>query len=349
MKRSAITRVGKSLLFNTGIVACARAHGEPVSALIRVLAYHSVAPAQTNYCKTDIRVDPPDFERQMAYLARHYRVLPLDEAIAKLTSGRSLPAKAVAITFDDGYRDNYEHAFPVLRRWGLPATFFVVSAAVSGRSPFWVAQLQLALMSADDLAPVRRAFAMPANATADDAVSRQNVIDHISVQINRADTTTRAHLLECAYSSLGFNPGLPAHIPPVLTPAHLREMAAAGMTIGSHSATHPILTSLDQDTAEQELLDSKRELESMIERPVDHFAFPNGPGVANFSAAAARLVSACGYRSACTSFRGMLKSGSELFAIPRLNIGGDVNRAEFAFKLEEHKFSLLLFDNAPSV
>ena len=130
MKRSAITRVGKSLLFNTGIVACARAHGEPVSALIRVLAYHSVAPTQTNYCKTDIRVDPPDFERQMAYLARHYRVLPLDEAIAKLTSGRSLPAKAVAITFDDGYRDNYEHAFPVLRRWGLPATFFVVSAAV---------------------------------------------------------------------------------------------------------------------------------------------------------------------------------------------------------------------------
>lgn len=349
MKRSAITRLGKSLLFNTGLVACARARGGPQSALIRVLAYHSVAPAQTAYCKRDIRVDPPEFARQMAYLARHYRVLPLDEALARLTSGRSLPAKAVVITFDDGYRDNYDHAFPVLQRWGLPATFFVVSAAVCGRSPFWVGQLQLALMSAVDLAPVRRAFAMTAHAAADDAVSRQEVIDLISAQINRADTTGRAQLLERAYSSLDFDPGLPAHIPPVLSPAQLREMAAAGMTIGSHSATHSILTSLDPGTAERELLESKRELESMVERSVEHFAFPNGPGVANFSAAAARLVSACGYRSACTSFRGMLKSGSDLFAIPRLNIGGDVTRAEFAFKLEEHKFSLLLFDSGPAV
>ena len=302
MKRSAITRIGKRLLFNSGMVACARARSDWHGPLVRVLAYHSVAPAQTSYCKADIRIEPAQFERQMAYLARHYRVLPLGEAVATLSSGRSLPAKAVAITFDDGYRDNYDYALPVLQSFGLPATFFAVSAAVSGRQPFWVGQLQLALMTAADLTPVRRAFAVVDARAADDVDSRQNLIDRISVLINRADAATRAQLLERTYAALGFDPDLPAHIPPVLTPTHLREMAAAGMTIGSHSATHPILTSLDQDAAARELFDSKSELEAMIDGRVEHFAFPNGPGVANFSLSAARLVDACGYRSACTSF-----------------------------------------------
>lgn len=348
MKRTAITRFAKSLLFNSGVLACARAWGNWQAPLVRVLAYHSVAPAPASYCKADIRIEPRQFERQLAFLARHYRVLPLDEAIADLSCGRPLPARAVAITFDDGYRDNYDYALPVLQRFGLPATFFVVSAAVSGRQPLWVGQLQLALMTAADLAPVRRAFGQSATTAADNADSRQDLIDRISTLINRADAPTRALLLERTYAALEFDPGLPANIPLVLTPTHLREMEAAGMTIGSHSATHPILTSLDQDAAAHELSNSKNEIEAMIEGRVEHFAFPNGPGVENFSASAARLVSACGYRSASTSFRGMLKSEGQLFAIPRLNIGGTVTDAEFAFKLEEHNFSLLLFDSATS-
>ncbi len=347
MKRSDLTRLGKSLLFHTGLVPRARDSDAQYGECVRVLAYHSVAPDPAPYCKSDIRVRPAEFEQQVKYLARHYQVLSLSAVSAILADGGRLPARAVVITFDDGYEDNYLYAYPLLARYGLVATFFVVSDAVLGRMPLWVAQLQFAIMKAPDLTGLCREFDLPVRAVDKNMAAQQEIINKISSEINRAHREGREGLLERAFRALDFDPRLAANIPQVMTPLQLREMADAGMSIGSHSATHAILTSQDALTARAELAQSKQDIETLLGRAVDHFAFPNGPGVDNFSTAMAQLAGECGYRTASTSMRGVLSNGRALHAIPRLNIGEAMSLAEFAFKLEEHRFARLLFDIKP--
>ena len=348
MKRSSITRVAKNLLYYSGVIPMLRSRPESSAPIIRVLAYHSVSPATATYCKSGIRVSPAHFDEQMAYLSRHYQILSMDEAVAHLTTARDLPRNAVVITFDDGYRDNYIYAWPILRKWRVTATFYVVSSAVTGRQPFWVAQLQQAIMVARDLTAVLNEFKLPSDRFAGTYESRQRLIDLISTLANRASLEHRNSLLERVFSILAVDPAAADCNPEMLTPAQVRELSDSGITIGSHSATHPILTSLSEYDTTRELLDSKKDLEAIVERPVVHFAFPNGPGVTNINAATVKLVQAAGYQTATTSIRGMLSAQTDLFSIPRQNIGGDLNHSDFAFKLEEHKFRYLLFDAAPA-
>ena len=204
-------------------------------------------------------------------------------------------------------------------------------------------------MVARDLTAVLNEFKVPSDRFAGTHESRQRLIDLISTLANRAGLDHRNSLLERVFSILAVDLAAADCNPEMLTPAQVRELSDSGITIGSHSATHPILTSLSEDDTTRELLDSKKDLEAIVERPVVHFAFPNGPGVTNINAATVKLVRAAGYRTASTSIRLSTPAPpTDLFSIPRQNIGDDLNHSDFAFKLEEHKFRYLLFDVAPA-
>ncbi|MFH1858527.1 MAG: polysaccharide deacetylase family protein, partial [Candidatus Omnitrophota bacterium] len=89
---------------------------------LRILLYHSISDTWED----DLNVRVGDFEEQMAYLADHYQVLSLQEAFQKLTSGDAFPEKSIVLTFDDGYKDNFHRAYPVLEKYRLPATIFLL-------------------------------------------------------------------------------------------------------------------------------------------------------------------------------------------------------------------------------
>jgi len=97
-----------------------------------IIMYHSVSPEAS--IKTMLAVKPETFERQMAFLKKHkYAVLPLGELAGMIKEKKKLPPRAVAITFDDGYKNNFTYAFPVLKKYGLAATVFIITDEV-GRS-----------------------------------------------------------------------------------------------------------------------------------------------------------------------------------------------------------------------
>ncbi len=123
---------------------------------------------------------------------------------------------------------------------------------------------------------------------------------------------------------------------------HLKEMVANGMTIGSHTMSHPILTSLPDEQVLTELRRSKRILEEICGVPIKHFAFPNGPGVKNFDSRTSMLVEKAGYVSASTSYRGVVSKTSNRFALERQGINYELTKRAFAFKLEEQHFKSLL-------
>ena len=114
-----------------------------------VLRYHSVSePSERNeaYRGAGIAVSPELFERQMRYLSDSYQVVPLDRLVERSGAGAPFPARAVAITFDDGYRDNYTNALPVLDSLGLAATVYVTTDAIGDGWRFWVSRLRFVLL-----------------------------------------------------------------------------------------------------------------------------------------------------------------------------------------------------------
>ena len=102
-----------------------------------ILRYHRVIPLDEPPSYYRMGISEALFESQMKWLASHRRVVPLEELLQCLDSGVTPPEDLVVLTFDDGYRDNRTHAAPILRLYGLPATFYVTSSCLTARMPFW--------------------------------------------------------------------------------------------------------------------------------------------------------------------------------------------------------------------
>ena len=110
----------------------------PISARVPILMYHyiSAPPPGADRYRIDLSVTPQDFERQLQHLASNgYTTISLYELYAHLTLGRSLPPRPVVLTFDDGYRDHYEHAFPLLKKYGMRGTFFITTDFINFGNP----------------------------------------------------------------------------------------------------------------------------------------------------------------------------------------------------------------------
>ena len=340
MKRSSLTKILKLFLYSSGMISLARLCRSN-GTCIPVLRYHSVSKG-VDYCPQSISVGKELFERQIKYIAKHYSVITLDKVVDCLQRQVSFPKRALAITFDDGYLDNYTDAYRILAKYRLPATFFVTADPVVGGKPFWVGWLQRGISRLPDLSALMNLFGVKEQKRLDVKGKKKALIETISVEINNSSLEGKSdilHRLEGVFDSF-LKDRMDSNF--MLRPEHLQEMLAAGMQIGSHTMTHPILSSLSDDQVLEELLESKRILESICGSPIRHFAFPNGPGVKNFDNRVSRLVEKAGYVSASTSERGIVTLASNRFAMERQGINHELSIGPFAFKLEEHNFKYLL-------
>ncbi len=341
MRRSTVTRHIKNLLFFTGCVAVARQLGRSHTE-VPILRYHSVSD-NADYCPPSIAVGTDLFERQMVHLVKHYEVISLDDIVECIRSGRSFPKRAIAITFDDGYLDNYTNAFPVLCRNQLTATFFVAAGPVVRSEMFWVGWLQRLLLSAPDPRQIVEALGLrhTGRKVPTRREYRQAIIDEISIRINRSDLEGRRRILAEVENILADSPVADGGNF-MMSTEHIAEMAGAGMCIGSHTLSHPILSSLPDRQAMQELRESKTLLGEIVGAPIEHLAYPNGPGVRNFNDKTCAMAKEAGYSSASTSERGVVTRQSNLFALPRQGINDELGLGGFSFKLEERRFKPIL-------
>ena len=216
---------------------------------VRILCYHKVNDTRGN----KLSVTTPAFRRQLAYLARHHRVIPLATLVERLRTGGALPDRAVVITFDDGYRDAFVNALPALREHGVPATFFVTTSLVATRHPF-------------------------------------------------------AH-----------DSGFERFENRTMSWDEVRELARAGMEVGSHGLTHRLLAGLRPDEQAKEITESRAVLEAQLGGRVDAFSYPSGGG-ADFDGVSASLVERAGYACACTTIDGLNGPDANRFRLRRSNV-----------------------------
>ena len=253
--------------------------------------------------------DLATFRWQMRLLADRFNVLPLADALAGLAQG-TLPARAVCITFDDGYRSTHDLALPVLREFSLPATVFITTGFI-GEGNMWNDRILEAVRALDQPQLDLDRFGLGAFPMTTVA-QRQHTIEHLTEAAKYLPPPRRQELIEHLDERAGVFPQAL-----MLSRDMVRALADQGIEVGAHTITHPILTKLSDEQARYEIGESKRQLEAITGAPVRYFAYPNGKVGMDFDQRHVEMARTLGFEAAFTTAMGPATRADNLFTLPR--------------------------------
>lgn len=289
---------------------------------LTVLTYHRIVEQPDP--EDSLSVSKETFERQMEFLSLHYRVLSGEAMADLLLKGESLPKRAVLVTFDDGWADNFDIAYPILLRYGIPAIVFLTTDLIGTNEPFWWEMVESALLLENE------AWHRDRNGTVSEPPDE--VADRIADILSQPKTERRAlirNLIEFvkllapaghnsimmwvrrnyAYKRSGSDPT-------TLSWEQVRVMADGGIAFGSHGKSHILFTTLSSNELSEELRESKTEIERRLGRPVNFVAYPNG----NFDARVMAIARAEGYLAGFSCIAGINTDGFSRLAIKRKHV-----------------------------
>ncbi len=284
------------------------AHGREVYVLglHRVLSEEEVAHTGS---LEGMVVKEGTFARMLAFLRPQFRVISIDEFMAGGT-GSNQRVPACMLTFDDGWRDSYTRAYPLLKKFKIPATIFVTTGWIDGWDIPWVEKLGAAWKDAARSTRVQaragKILAKPAERVCLDEVVEH--LKHMSAVNRRELLADLLESVECGAASGGADQ--------MLSWDEVIALSRDGVEIGSHAVSHPLLPQEAHGTVEQELLVSKQTLEEKLGQPARAFAYPNG----DLNDRIRGMVKEAGYQCAFTTRRGVYRLGADLFTVRRFVI-----------------------------
>ena len=238
----------------------------------RVIDDPALDPFELGMC-----VKSSHFEKHIEYFARHFTVIPMREAVARLERGEALPAGALSITFDDGYVDNLLIALPIMERYGVSCALFVPTGGMASDEPLWwdraicaVASTDRSSISARELGLPERYGTLPLSRW-QRARTAQSLLDilwslpfeQLTIAVARLEQA-----LQPRHAASSFAPRLSVDM--------IRQMNERGVEIGAHSVWHSSMPLGSSEDVRREMLESKRYLEEVCAVPVRGFAYPGG-------------------------------------------------------------------------
>lgn len=295
-------------------------------ARLSILIFHRVLPEPDPLFPGEISAQK--FDQICNWLSAWFTVLPLDEAVTRLKKN-DLPQRALAITFDDGYADNHEVALPILKRHGLKATFYVATGFLDG-GRMWndsvIESFRTSTLPFVELAGT--VAAALGEIKLGDISMRRSAINAAISAIKYLDPNERLDWVNAISDRAGVM--LPNDL--MMSSAQVCGLRNAGMQIGAHTVSHPILAKLTRNAAQREIADSKHSLEALLGQPVTLFAYPNGKRGEDYSPESVQLVRELGFSSAVSTTWGAARSSSDLFQLPRFT-PWDRNYLRFGIRL----------------
>jgi peptidoglycan/xylan/chitin deacetylase (PgdA/CDA1 family) len=283
------------------------------SARLSIVMYHRVHEAADPLFPEE--PDAATFDKQIAWLVRCFNVLPMNEALHRLQAG-SLPARALCITFDDGYADNLSTAAPILARHRAPATVFVACGFLDGGC-MWNDLVIEAIRGCPDStldASWLDLGQLPLTSMAERRAAIARVIPRLKY--------LPPQLRQSHAQRIADEAGVPTPGALMLTSAQLRSLHRQGIGIGAHTVTHPILNAVEPKQARSEIVESKLRLEALVLEPVEVFAYPNGKPGKDFAPLHVDMTKQAGFRAAVTTAPGVAFRGSDPFQLPRFTPWG---------------------------
>lgn len=283
---------------------------------VYILEYHDVS----GEAEREGTVHTQRFRRHLGFLSSRYRICTVAEAAERLAAAtradHPLDQDLLALTFDDGYLDNYRSAWPVLREMETPATIYLTTGFLDGR-PLWFdlgRRAFDALRRRDEpLPPSTRARLVEALGAEPAPGTEIERLKRVAPEMREAVVDS---LLEL---DLDLRPGARP-----MTWEQVREMAANGIEMGAHTVTHPILSTLPDQVQDFEIRVSRRRIEEEIGIEPATFAMPNG-AAEDWNESTLRLLERARFLAACTTLRGSNRPGVPLHCLYRLGVGSDSN------------------------
>lgn len=286
---------------------------------VAILMYHRVGNQESLSTVPPIR--PQDFETQIAHLCRLFEVIHLDRLVQSIQGEKGLPKRAVVITFDDGYKDNYICAYPILKRYNVPATIFLTTGHIGTTNPFWWDKVAYIIENS-----TRATFDLDELGTYSlrSSSEKSKTISRIVGGLKKVEDQKKELLIERLVNTLGMP--LPANLGKecILSWDDVREMNNGGIAFGTHSVTHRSLTKLSLKQAEHEIIQSKKDIEERLGQAVTAFSYPYGQ-FGDFDSEIKKILRKSGFTCAVTAIPRMISPGIDIYELPRITPGRDFN------------------------
>jgi peptidoglycan/xylan/chitin deacetylase (PgdA/CDA1 family) len=306
-----------------------------------VITYHGVLPE--GYQVSDPQQDgslvsAQNFRSQLRLLKECYQVVSPEQVRDWVVDGKELPGLAILLTCDDGLRNALTDMVPILREEDLSCLFFVLGAAAAERCPIlWYEELYLLMLAAPT---GNYSFSFPAaSIELGDRAQRRSAWWTLVKKLSQSGQVTRVRFIEAARAEFGLAEGLAAgrwgtdnearrERFSLLNGDELRQLVEQGMSIGSHTLNHPILSEQSSDEAWREISESRSILEDAVRRPVWALAYPFGDP-ASVTNREMQMAEQAGFQCAFMNVGGGFGAQLPRFALPRVHVTADMNLSEF--------------------
>lgn len=272
---------------------------------LSILIYHQVV--QEEEFRKAFDPSQREFDRQMGLISKYFHPMGLIEAINALRNG-TLPERAIAVTFDDGYANNYHTALPILQKHGIPATFFIASEFLNGGIMWNDAVLETFMRSHGGLDLQEANLGRFPPAKGEERLKQAQEVLNLLKRLPFEERTEKV-------AEITRSRALPDNL--MMTDDHVRKLHDAGMEIGGHTLSHPILTRVSLDEAYKQIIQNKQQLERIIGAPLRSFAYPNGRPDQDYNKKITELVSQAGYEIAVTTSAGVSTRDTPVLELPR--------------------------------
>ena len=299
-----------------------------------VLMYHRVLPKDSPERQNEqpgMYVSPETLDLHLTELKRHFELVHLDDWLRRAKEGKALPRLACALTFDDGWRDNYDFALPVLVKHRAPATIFLVSSYIGTVQRFWPNQL-MDLVRAEFTSPGSVVFPPPLRALVQPVLAQAGERGSIDAEALDAIVQEALRLDEKEIRALvGAVRGTGSPVESTretLNQGEIEDLAGSGLIrFGSHTATHFRLDeSAPHGVLEAEIAYSQRDLQTICGQSIDLFCYPNG-----VTCATAVSLASHQYLGAVSTVSGWYSQGLNPYLIPRIAVHEDISSERLAF------------------
>jgi peptidoglycan/xylan/chitin deacetylase (PgdA/CDA1 family) len=281
-----------------------------------ILMYHRVSPDGIN-CLTS-SISPDLFEKQIEYLLENFQVISLDN-LADLVANRKLWKKMVVITFDDGYKDNFKFAYPILKKYKIPATFFVTTGYINNNKLFW---WDIATYFVMNMLNKRSETQNYGKSLSSSKVNLAKKTSEILISLKKMPDQERLAVISKMSKSIGEDKIEELGKEMVLTWKEIKEMASKGIQFGAHTVNHPILTNVSPEVCRKEIDQSKKDIEDVLCSPVSSFSYPAG----FYNHDIVKIVKQAGFKCATSSNPyGLIGQNANLFTLRRIGVLEDLH------------------------
>ena len=292
--------------------------------------YHRVLPDPFSFpyhIQPGMYVTPDTLKKHVTFLKQNFEVVFLEDLVKDAQKGKSL-GRRCAITFDDGWRDNFDYAYPILEEHGIPATIFLATGFLSNDEVFWPEKLcyyleKFNFATSDDAPFVFSGFI-------EDVAKGSELRHHLFYE--RAISLLKSYSckdIADIISYFEFKLGKCMFERQVVNQAEVQRMHSSGLVrFGAHTHNHVLLNHLDHGSVIEEVLTSRCKIEEIINAPVVTFSYPNG----NYNPDVKEILAQNGFIAAVTTTRGFFTKSTSLLEIPRIAIHQDVTSSVPSFR-----------------